>query len=263
MAKFLHNHSSDASVGDELPPAKVFSRTRRPMLSLEAMAQRALIHYAPRGEQPEFWTPLMDRLEDRTGRKIKNRHEFERELNISAFWFGLEEILDEGPTPKETRIIYEEMVQHFDAFRSEFESLLECSLWRPCPTGPLLKALPIEDRYADNDLTEAINNFTEDLDRLERVLHKALDYAHNLADEDKRGGARKKFALNLVVNHLAKTYSEQIDHRAGTSREVEDGGPFVAFIRDFLDLVEPGKDRKSLAQTIHGILKSNPRFPAG
>ena len=209
-----------------------------------------------------FWTPFMDRLEARTGRKIKNRREFCRSVSLTASFYLFEKACDESPTSKQVRIAYEKMIQHFDTFRPDLEGLLHTA---PAPPAePLLLASSSDDsgdRYAVENPIEMMKRIREDLDRFDWLLREALGIAREWANDDRRGGNRERFAMKIVIPALGKKYESVIGLRPGVSGEMADGGPFVAFVRDFLELVEPDAPKRSaLYKTIKDILREDRAF---
>ena len=218
----------------------------------------------------EYWTPLMDRLEARTGRKIKNRREFCGELSAITRSYYYDKASHEGLTPKEVRIAYETMIQHFDAFRADFDGLLgrgTLIVAKPGRSGPFLTAL-FRDAGAEPDAAdelhievlkclkalEPISRIRKDLDWFDRIIHEALGYAREQADNYRRGG-KPRFGMKYVIPNLGRLY-ERVGVRAGVSGEMDDGGPFVAFVRDFLETVDPERAKNTqLTDTIKKILR--------
>ena len=197
------------------------------------------------------WKPFMDGLEARTGRKIKNRLKFCECLNRLAWVYRFENLCEEGPTPKEQLIYYEAMTQHFHDFRTSWELLLHTG---PAPIAePLMLAMRVDgsdDRYATEDPIERMKRMREDLDRFDRLLHKARGIAREVAKPHRRGGRRPRNSRKLIIGVLSKLYEKEIGLRAGTSEA------FVALVRDFFDVVEPGRPKNSgLAQTIKVTLQ--------
>lgn len=218
----------------------------------------------------EYWTPLMDRLEARTARKINDRREFCRYLGFITRSYFYEKACHEGPTPKELRIAYETMIQHFDAFRADFDGLLGRGMLivaKPGRSGPFLTAL-FRDAGAEPDAAdelhtevlkclkalEPISRIRKDLDWFDRIIHEALGYAREQADNYRRGG-KPRFGMKYVIPNLGRLY-ERVGVRAGVSGEMDDGGPFVAFVRDFLETVDPERAKNTqLTDTIKKILR--------
>ena len=219
----------------------------------------------------EYWTPLMDRLEARTARKINDRREFCRYLGFITRSYFYEKACHEGPTPKELLIAYETMIQHFDAFRADFDGLLgrgTLIVAKPGRSGPFLTAL-FRDAGAEPDAAdelhievlkclkalEPISRIRKDLDWFDRIIHEALGYAREQADNYRRGG-KPRFGLKLVILQLGTLYEREIGVPPGVSGEVGDGGPFVAFVRDFLENVDPDASKRS---ALYKTVKDNLR----
>ena len=146
MANDPPNDSSDASVDDE-PPI------------VEAGVGP---DYTAPTESLEKWAPLMDGLEDRIKRKIKNRHEFCYWLELWELLYELGKYRDKGPTPKERQTFYEELAKHIYDFRTGIEYLQEQISWQQGPDDPdepLVKALYGYDSSAIEDGTDTITKF--------------------------------------------------------------------------------------------------------
>ncbi len=222
-------------------------------VSWKAIEQRALA----------FWAPLMDRLEARTERKIRNRREFCRYIHFIAWVYRFEKRCDdEDPTPKRLRINYGRMTQQFDAFRVEFECLLNyvrvdlgtglLFVAEPRAAVPLLLAL----HNAVPNPIKRDRRILESLDLIEQVLHDALDRAQKRADLHRHGGNRPRSAMKNTIPRLGRLYKREIGLDPGVSGEVEDGGPFVAFVRYFLEITDPDEaNRAALAHTVYNSLK--------
>ena len=200
---------------------------------------------------PESVAWLISRLEKRTRRKIEDHELFRHNCEIYVCCYLRRKAIDNSPTPKQYRIAWERMKRHFDGFRAEFDRLVDS-------INPHLEYRePFVDE-SGNSYTEGelIDRVQEDVDQFDRKLQGALREASIVADGYQQGGRRKPLAFDGLIHFLGEIYYESVGLRPGTSREVEDGGPFVAFIRDILKIIEPDiPKRRALAQTIRASLK--------
>ncbi len=204
---------------------------------------------------PDAIGQIIERLEARTRRKVEDHDLFHARLeNIAWEYLQTRVDLDEGPTAKEIRIAYERINNHFDAFYAEFDRVVDFSGFGMALGNALF------DVHAPNFswmvVNDEIERLRKDIERIGLVLYKALGEARKIAEVYSQGGNQRRPALKLIIPGLANLYEETVGLRAGTSREIEDGGPFVAFVNDFLDHVEPGMpNRRALAQTVHVALQ--------
>ncbi len=199
---------------------------------------------------------IIERLEARTRRKIKNPA-FRVRLKQIAGWYLDDKVCeDKAPTPREFRIEYERLNRCFDAFRAQFIRLHD----PPNFAMPFYYTGRTPDEIADKDcgVSPVIERIDNDIDQIGLLVHSAFEWACEYADQYRKGGnlPGRRWAFKATLFNLGRLYERAIDLRPGTSVETEDGGPFVAFVRDFLEVVEPGRPKNSgLAKTIKTALR--------
>ena len=195
----------------------------------------------------ELWKPLMDRLEERTGRKIKS-HWREFTVSLSFIWvrvYTREKERDERAIPKKLLLAHEELIQHFEHSRRLLESVLDDVLY-----------LFGEDVLKLAPHLELMMRLKNDHDEFCRFLREDLDDARKHAAKYRRGGRPPRIAIKVAIRLLAGLYEKDIGLRPGVSSEIDDGGPFVDFVRAYLGIIEPDAAKRSqLAATVKDVLR--------
>ncbi len=196
---------------------------------------------------------LISRVEKRTGRKIEDHDHFGQTCGALTWFYLQTKAMDRSPTPKQALKAWERMNRHFDAFRAEFNDLVDrCGFYLP---------LRHVEEYYDKSgnsysADKLIDRTQKSFDQIERTLLANLRGVARHADLYREGGRRKPEAFDDLIHFGGKLYFESVKLAPGTHREAEDGGRFVVFIRDLLEIVDPEKAKApGLAQSVHASLK--------
>jgi len=202
---------------------------------------------------------LIRQLKKVAGHAITDTNQIGSTLEDCAVkYFSFKAYIDASPRSGTIVSIYKNLTASTTNAREIVEALLKNDYVARPMLGAIFEKVSPNDPGVSQGNRGHLMEMLKQLSRLEEWSDQAREIAVKEAETDK-GGGRQKSALPLLIEELADLYEETTGKKATTTFKAyrdhdQRGGKFVDFVKSVLAIVEPGKERKALAQTIHVTL---------